>query len=125
MDEKSRIKNQISLSRWLSICLMLLCLTFLTTINYFLYPRDSKTTTGIFPGMNTDESENDFPPSGPTEEKSASGSGITIAEEMLHETHPEVNFNLTNLIYLHHVAEAEKIEMFHPELIVPPPKFQA
>lgn len=124
MREKRKINNGTLATKWLSVCLMIFCLTFLTTINYFLYPSDASTSANFF-GMNSEESENDFPPSGPTEEKSTSSSGLSLAEEMLHETHPEVNFNLTNLLYLHHIAEAEKIEMFHPELILPPPKFQA
>ena len=72
--------------------------------------------------MNADESENsNFPPSGPTEEKSAS-SGINFAEEMLHETHPEIDLKASSLFYLHHIAETEKIQLFHPEIILPPPK---
>lgn len=126
MGDKRKKKNGIPLSKWLSVCLMIVCLTFLTTLNYFLYPSDCKATTSVnLFGMNTEESENDFPPSGPTEEKSTSSTGLTLAEEMLHEMHPELNFDLTNHLYLHHIAEAEKIEMFHPELILPPPKFQA
>jgi hypothetical protein len=101
---------------------MIFCLTLLTSLNYFTCPSDkSLSSLNIF-GLDTEETENDFSPSGPTEEKSSS-QGSSISEEILHESHPELNFEAYNHIYLHHIAEADKIEMFHPELIVPPPKF--
>ncbi len=124
MSEKRKVKTEISIWQWMYACLMVLCLTFLTSINYFLYPWDGETTVNVF-GTNTDESENDFPPSGPTEEKSTTSTGFSTTEEMLHEMHPEVNFEVTNFLYLHHIAEAEKLEIFHPEIILRPPKFQA
>jgi hypothetical protein len=125
MEVNRKEKNVIPFWKWTSICLLVGCLTFLTTINYFLYPSNCNSTTVNYFGMSTEESENDFPPSGPTEEKSTNSSGITLAEEMLHETHPEVNFDATNHLYLHHIAEAEKLEIFHPEILLPPPKFKA
>jgi hypothetical protein len=109
----------------LSVYLMIFCLTFLTAINFFLYPVNCDKETINYFGMNSEESENDFPPSGPTEEKNTSSNGTTLAEEMLHECHPEVEFEATNLFYLHHIAESEKIEIFHPEILLPPPKFIA
>jgi hypothetical protein len=113
-------KNTISISRAVSVCLMIFCLTFLTTLNYFVYPGD-KETSAFGVDFDCQETENDYPPSGPTEEKSSS-SGLTLAEEILHESHPEFNFKASNQLYLHHIAEAENIEMFHPELVLPPPK---
>jgi len=110
----------VVIGKWVSVCLMIFCLSFLTCINYVLYPSQDQTEVEAF-AMNTEDSENNFPPSGPTEEKSG-GSGFGFAEEMLHENHPEVNFKATNLFYLHHIAETEKIEIFHPEILLPPPK---
>ena len=118
MLEKTERNQGASLSKWISVCLMIFCLTFLTSINYFIYSPDSST---LCESMNGEDAENNFPPSGPTEEKGSS-SGLTLAEEMLHETHPEVNFEATNLFYLHHIAETEKIQIFHPEILLPPPK---
>jgi hypothetical protein len=110
--------------KWVSVCLMMFCLTFLTSINYFLYPSDNISVCESFE-MNPEETENNFPPGGPTEEKGATSSTLTLAEEMLHETHPEVNFEASNFYYLHHIAETEKLEIFHPEILLPPPKFHS
>lgn len=107
--------------RVLSVCLMLFCLTFLTSLNYFLYSGGKNAATEAIAGFNTEDSESDYPPSGPTEEKSCSSS-LTISEEILHESHPEFAFKAINQLYLHHIAESENIEMFHPELVLPPPK---
>lgn len=112
----------MTVRRFLSVCLMICCLAFLTTVNYFIYPPGfDEQKTNIF-GMNAEDSENDYPPSGPTEEKSSNAS-ISITEEILHEANPEFDFKASNHFYLHHIAEAEQIEMFHPERVLPPPKF--
>lgn len=111
-----------AVGRTLSVCLMFLCLTFLTSINFFLYPQGASKYQVVVNDFGTEESENDYPPSGPTEEKSSSSS-TTVSEEILHELHPEFNFKALDQLYLHHIAEAENIELFHPELVLPPPKF--
>jgi hypothetical protein len=107
--------------RTISVCVMMFCLTFLTSLNYFLYPQDSNSSMIAADGFGGEDSDPDYPPSGPTEEKSGSSS-TTISEEILHELHPEFNFKAINQLYLHHIAESENIEMFHPELILPPPR---
>jgi hypothetical protein len=122
MTDERKIKEGLGKGKLISICLMMFCLTFLTTINYFLYPDHCDATTVNYFGMNSEQSENDIPPSGPSEEKSTNSTGLTLAEEMLHETHPGVDFEAINLLYLHHIAEAEKIEIFHPDILIPPPK---
>lgn len=121
MKGKKSKKGSLTVGRLLSVGLMIFCLAFLTSVNYFIYPSVEEVPANVF-GMNTEESGNDIPPSGPTEEKSCSA-GVSIAEEILHEAHPEFNFQASNHFYLHHIAEADKIEMFHPERILPPPKF--
>lgn len=112
------IAKKLSLGKLLSIALMLFCLTLLTSINYFLYPSDQ---VAAVTGSETENKGIDFPPSGIPEEKSCNP-GFSIVEEILHENHPEIDFRASNQFYLHHIAEADKIEMFHPELITPPPK---
>lgn len=113
------IKGKVSAGKWLSVILMLFCLTLLTSINYFLYPADQVAAVA---GSDERESRGiDFPPSGTPEEKSCNP-GFSIVEEILHENHPEIDFRASNHLYLHHIAEADKIELFHPELISPPPK---
>lgn len=97
---------------------MACCLLFLTSINFVLYASSADKQAVA---SETKETKNNIPPSGPTEEK-ACGSGFSIAEEILHEAHPEFSFTAINQLYLHHIAESDKIEMFHPELILPPPK---
>ncbi len=107
--------------RYASVLLLMFCLTFLTGLNYFLYSPDREQTSAVVSGFDAEDSGNDYPPSGPSEEKSST-SGLSISEEILHEMHPEFNFQASNQLYLHHIAEAENIEMFHPELVLPPPK---
>lgn len=109
------------MGRILSVCLMIFCLTFLTAINYFIYPGNNQTISDNIGSSNAEESSNNFPPSGPTEEKSSS-SGFSFSEEILHESVPEFNFQAINHMYLHHIANAEKIKLFYPELILRPPK---
>jgi hypothetical protein len=100
---------------------MVFCLLFLTSLNYFIYSPENTAAYAVDAVPGTEESDNDYPPTGPTEEKTG-GSGVTISEEILHELHPEFAFKALDQLYLHHIAEAENIEMFHPELILPPPK---
>ena len=112
----------ISLGRLLSIALMVLCLTFLTSLNYFLYPSVADSTLVADNGSGSEDSDNGYPASsgGPTEEKASSG--FSLLEEFLHENHLAISFVTMNKIFLHKVAEAQKIEMVHTELISPPPK---
>lgn len=121
MNDRKKIPGFANVCRNISVVVMMACLTLLTCLNYFIYSPEGVEVAGIESGFGTEESENDYPPTGPTEEKSAS-SGTTLSEEILHELHPEFNFKASNQLYLHHIAEAENIEMFHPELILPPPK---
>jgi hypothetical protein len=111
------------IGKLLSVCLMIFCLAFLTSINFFLYPSESTVTVSkMSPDSDSGTKKGNFPPSGPTEEKSTTSTTVSISEEILHENHPEFNFVVSNHIYLHHIAEADNIEMFHPELLSPPPK---
>lgn len=105
----------------LSVCLLMFCLAFLTSLNYFIYPSDAISVAVVDNLPGSDDSESDYPPSGPTEEKANSGAS-GISEEILHELHPEFNFKALDQLYLHHITEAANIEMFHPELVLPPPK---
>lgn len=106
-DKKS--KNGITRGTVFSVCLMIFCLTFLTSLNFFIYSPDKEVIT-----QNTT-------PAGPTEEKCVN-SGFSLAEEILHEGSFEFNKQLINQLCLHHIAEADKLEIFHPELILRPPR---
>ena len=88
---------------------MIFCLTFLTSLNYFLYSADGEVIT------------KNVSPSGPTEEKS-SNAGFSFAEEILHESSFEINSYISNQLCLHHIAEADKLQIVHPELILRPPR---
>ena len=88
---------------------MIFCLTFLTSLNYFLYSPDGEVIT------------KNASPSGPTEEKSSS-SGFSFAEEILHEGSFELNSDIANQLCLHHITEADKLQIVHPELILRPPR---
>jgi hypothetical protein len=104
----------------LSVALMVFLLCFLTCINYFQYPDQKQQMENVSAG-DTENSSNNFPPSGPTEEK-ASGGGLTILEEFLHEAHLSLNFESSSPILLHQMEEAGRILAFHGELISPPPE---
>jgi hypothetical protein len=88
---------------------MIFCLTFLTSLNFFIYSSDTEVIT------------KNASPSGPTEEK-ACNTGISLAEEIHHESSFEFNSQVSNQLCLHHIAEADKLQIFHPELILRPPK---
>ena len=99
----------------LSVLLMIFSLTFLTCVNYFLYPSNDTVCSFAADG----ETENT--PPNPTEEKST-GSGFSILEEMIHEHHFNLDLSWFNKLYLHMVAETGKIEMVHYDLLSPPPE---
>jgi hypothetical protein len=117
--KKTSILTRIA--RTVSVLLMIFCLTLLTGLNFLIYAGDATCNECVQTAFGCEEPGGDYPPSGPTEEKSAS-SGTTISEEILHELHPEFNFRVINQLYKHHIAEADNMEMFHPELILPPPR---
>jgi hypothetical protein len=122
---------RISAVKVFSVGLMFFCLTFFTSINYFLYPDQEYTvntdtydqTTGnnFDAGKNTNNSKNAIPPSGPTEEKSSS-SGVSILEEFLNDPHPVINFSIGNPVAQHGLADSGKILLYHGELLYPPPE---
>ncbi|MBL7700121.1 MAG: hypothetical protein JNK79_18285 [Chitinophagaceae bacterium] len=106
---RKKIKKIYSTGTLLSVVLMIFCLTFLTSLNYFIYSSDSEVIT-----QNTS-------PSGPTEEKSGN-TGFSITEEILHESSFEFDRKFTDDSSLKHIAEAEKLQIIHPELILRPPR---
>ncbi len=103
--------------RILSVILMFLCLVFMTSLNYFLYPSPEQAVSGI----SINKSSNNIPPSGPTEEKSSS-SGVSIIEEFLHDPHPVINFSIQRSPQMHCMAGADKVLVYHGELLSPPPE---
>ena len=110
MDRGSNSNTRLPVGTILSVCLMIFCLTFLTSLNFFLYSSDSNEVI-----------TKNASPSGPTEEKS-SNSGFSLAEEILHESSFEFDSHLFNQLYLHHIAEADNLQIVHPELILRPPR---
>ena len=109
MKRSSRLKRKISVGTILSVCLMIFCLTFLTSLNFFIYSPDGEVIT------------KNASPSGPTEEKSGN-TAFSFAEEILHESSYEFNSYISNHLCLHHIAEADKLQIVHPELILRPPR---
>jgi hypothetical protein len=104
------IEQGVGLGTILSVCLMIFCLVYLTSLNFFLYSPDCETTTQT------------ASPSGPTEEKSSTTAGFSFAEEILHEGSFEFSAEISNQLFLHHIAEAERLQIVHPELILRPPR---
>lgn len=107
--KRRKIKTLPSVTTLLSVCLMIFCLTFLTSLNFFIYPTDKESIA------------QNASPSGPTEEKS-SGSGFSLTEEILHEASFEFISNIVSVLSLHHIAEAENLQIIHPELLLRPPR---
>ena len=88
---------------------MIFCLTFLTSLNYFLYAPDGEVIA------------KNASPTGPTEEKSGNSS-FSFSEEILHEASFELNADITNQLCLHHIAESDRLQIVHPELLLRPPR---
>lgn len=110
MVRNSRAKKAIGIGTIISVCLMLFCMSYLTSLNYFLYPSSDKEVIS----QNT-------PPSGPTEEKS-SNAGFSLAEEIHHEDCFVFSHHSFNDHFLHHLTQAEKLQIVHPELLLRPPR---
>lgn len=94
----------------LSVSLMIFCLSFLTSLNYFIYSCENEVITQT------------TSPSGPTEEKSGNSGSFSITEEILHEGSFELDLKSTSSLSLKHIAEAGKLQIIHPELILRPPR---
>ena len=109
MKRRTRPGRTIHVGTIFSVCLMIFCLTFLTSLNFFLYSPDNEVISKI------------ASPSGPTEEKSCNA-GFSLAEEILHEGSFEFNSHLFTYLCLHHIAEADNLQIVHPELILRPPR---
>lgn len=107
---RRKINKRCSLGTVLSVALMIFCLSFLTSLNYFIYACENEVIT-----QNTS-------PSGPTEEKSGNSGSFSITEEILHERTFELNQESTSSLSLKHIAEAEKLQRIHPELLLRPPR---
>jgi hypothetical protein len=111
----------VSAGKCISSVMLICCLIFLTSLNYFVYPSADSGQQVASMMDHSEDNSNKPNPSGPTEEKSGS-SGFSILEEFLHENHPSLNFEILNQQYQHQVAEADKIPVFHGDLVSPPPK---
>ncbi len=105
----------------ISAVMLICCLIFLTSLNYFVYPSTDSECQASSLTDKSEDSGSKPDPSGPTEEKSGN-TGFSILEEFLHENHPILNFEILNQQYQHQVAEADKIPVFHGDLVSPPPK---
>jgi len=121
MNKRARISQRPGIGRVLSIALMCCCLTFLTSINYFLYPSEKQASANTAPGQDQGMNKTGFPPSGPTEEKSSSQS-FSFVEEFLHDPHPVINFGIIAQMAMHSMAGPGRILVYHGELLSPPPE---
>lgn len=72
--------------------------------------------------LSSDEEDTSNPFGNNTEEKPASGSSVSLAEEYLHDNHKaEYLFSITSSY--HKCENADTYIAFHGELLVPPPNF--
>lgn len=118
MNAEKKFIKRIGTSKTFSVVLMMVCLTFMTSLNYFLYPSQQQTSAVI---KKSDTSKNNVPPSGPTEEKTSSG-GVSILEEFLHDPHPVIDFAVEKQQHLHGIARVGQVLGFDGELLSPPPE---
>ncbi len=118
VDKSNYITEPVSAVKRLSVWLMILALVFLTSVNFFIYSSDSVTSILI------EVTDGDLPsPTGPAEEKSGSGSSsLNILEEMIHEANFYSEMGWFNKVFLHKVAETQKIERVHYDRWSPPPE---
>lgn len=104
-----------------SVVLMTACLLFLTAVNFFLYPQHFDTESSLLAATNAQNRSEELPAPIPTEEKSTE-SGLSLMEELLHEHHLLTELTALNKIFQHIIAEADKLQIVHFELLSPPPE---
>ena len=112
-------QSAFQLRRILPVLLMCACLLFLTSANFFIYPVKPVSGVSHSKAGQSDSEENS---STPVEEKSTCAGNAGIQEEYLHEKHSfgELAY-AANLVH-DRILEAEKLQVVHYELHLPPPK---
>lgn len=103
---------------------MMLLLTLLTSMNFFVYAGDNSSIKYGWMTSNEEESpETCNPcsqPAGPDEK--APNKPVSVNEEYIHEG-PEVDHPFwIDPLFAHKIHESEKLQIVHYELITPPPK---
>jgi hypothetical protein len=107
-----------TLSRAVSVMVMIMGLVFLTGANFLVYSDYYHNRTAY----QQQESQQGEAPS-PVEEKSKSANGgINVQEEYLQEKHSFKELAWLNALLRHRIMDAEKLEIVHYELVSPPPK---
>jgi hypothetical protein len=96
---------------------MSFCLLLLTGINFILYPQNNNSITWNI--NSTGDIGGEEAPQVPTEEKSSENSN-TVQEDFLNE-HDSVYWLFPQILLLHNLMSADKIQAIHFELISPPP----
>jgi hypothetical protein len=106
-----------TISRALSVMVMILGLLFLTGANFLVYSDYHANNVCQQQDAQQGEAPN------PVEEKSkSSNGGINIQEEYLHEKHSLKELAWLNDLLRHRIMDAEKLQIVHYELVSPPPK---
>ncbi len=101
---------------------MIFLLLLLTTINFFIFSAESSGANPYALLTGQEEQPEAFPgsPAGP-DEKSPTGP-VSVSEEYLHGHDDHARPLLPDESFTHLVAESEKIELIHFELLSPPPE---
>jgi hypothetical protein len=115
----ARKKITTKAGKVLSILLMSFCLVFLTGVNFFVY-ADNEKAIACTAVDERQQDENKAP--NPTEEKSSSSNSPTVQEEYLHEKHSSRELARLDKLIHDRIMEAEKLQIVHYELLLPPPK---
>lgn len=114
--------DELTATKFLSVCCMILLLVFLTGINYFLYPDKESPNPAIImaDGSGTEDLPSNNFPGGPDEK--SPDTPVGISEEYVHAHGQELSPFWTNAIFSNLIHEAEKLCMVHYDLFSPPPE---
>ena len=120
VSKKHKYQGDMRRRSILSVVMMFLLL-FLTSANFFFYFTGDRDTVSAMIQSQGEDSEA-FPgsPTGPDEK--SPGGPISISEEYLHGHDDNDDPFLSGKWFTHLIAESEKIELVHFELLSPPPE---
>jgi hypothetical protein len=118
MKKNRKIETVLGARKVISIGIMCLCLLFLTTVNFLIYPPSQVPVASLIHSNDSNDEESPAP----VEEKSSSKTGLTVQEEYIHELHLLQNLSAFVVLSKHKIPAAEKLQVVHFELDSPPPK---
>ncbi|WP_276480674.1 hypothetical protein [Paraflavitalea pollutisoli] len=123
MKQARRKYHPFALRRVIPAISMMLLLTLLTSMNFFIYTAKDAAAESSWTATNEEESpesSNPCSPAGPDEK--APNKPVSVNEEYIHEG-PDLDHPFwIDPLFAHKIHEAEKLQIVHSELLTPPPK---